>query len=496
MKSSWNRRQVLQHGLAFTATLSARTSSAQALPSPEVLQDDRYSLITTTREQSWRQGTIYKPSFAWDMLNLNVSAESMASAARSSQTMHGFGACFNELGWTALKKLPPADRDAVMQELFGPTHGARFTYCRMPLGANDFSTAPYSYDEVANDFALRHFSIEHDHSTLVPFIHSAQACNPALKLWASPWTPPSWMKRNHFYAEAQAMPGWIPNGIRPDQIGHEGQDLFLLEPRYLAAYANYFAKFIQAYAAEGIRIGMVMPQNEFNSPQNFPSCTWTPEGLIQFVRILGPKMTELGVDIFFGTLERGNPALFETVRADPTAGPFLKGIGVQWAGKNALPALHQHFPVLPIYGSEQECGDGGNTWEYTGYCWNLMKTYFRNGVRAYMYWNIALEQGGKSTWGWSQNSLVLVNSKEGSFRYTSDYYLLKHLTHFVEVGATPVTFTGTCNNCLSFRNPDGSLVVLLRNELSHTQAVQLQIAAQSFHVQLAPDSISTVLVRA
>ncbi len=426
------------------------------------------------------------------MLNLNVSEEDLSQAARSAHTIQGFGACFNELGWTALSKLSQQDRDSVMHELFDPSTGGRFSYCRMPIGANDFSTEAYSYDETDGDFDLKHFTIEHDRTTLIPFIHAAQSHNPSLRLWASPWTPPSWMKRNHFYAEAEARGGWKPNGIRPDQIGHEGQDMFILEPRYLDAYARYFAKFIEAYRAHGIQVGTVMPQNEFNSAQNFPSCTWSPQGLIQFICALGPQMQKLGVDIFFGTLERGNPALFETVYADPVAGPFLKGIGVQWAGKNALPALRKRFPDLPIYGSEQECGDGTNTWSYTGYCWDLMKEYFRNGARGYMYWNIALEEGGKSTWGWSQNSLVLVDTGARTFRYTPDYYLLKHLTHYVDTGAAFVPTSGTCDNVLAFRNPDGKLVLVIRNELSQSQTVQVQVIDRIFSLELAPDSISTV----
>ncbi len=491
----WSRRQVVRQGSLAAAGALTHTAVPQQLPPPAPLKDDRLSLVTTTADTAWRDGQLGKPTFQWDMLNLNVSKEDLAKAAQSAHTMQGFGACFNELGWVALRKLSAADRESVMRELFDPSSGARFSYCRMPLGANDFSTEAYSYDETAEDFELKHFSIEHDRTTLIPFLHSAQRHNPALRLWASPWTPPSWMKRNGFYAEAEARRGWTPNGIRPDQVGHEGQDFFILEPRYLESYARYFAKFIEAYRAEGIRVGMVMPQNEFNSAQNFPSCTWTPNGLTGFVRALGPEMQKLGVQVFFGTLERGDPALFEAVQADPIAGPFLEGLGVQWAGKNALPALAQRFPDLPIYGSEQECGDGTNTWTYTGYCWNLMKTYFRNGARGYMYWNIALEQGGKSTWGWSQNSLVLVDAAKGSFRYTSDFYLLKHLTHFVEVGAALLPTTGTCDDALAFRNPDGSAVLLLRNELPHAQSVQVQIAELVFSLELSPDSISTVVVR-
>ena len=229
----WNRRQVIVGGAlvaagATTAGLGRSTGTAAQLPPPEQLQDSRITFVTTTETNAWQNSTLFKPTFRWDMLNLNVDP----GTSRTGQTMEGFGGCFNELGWTSLKQLSEQDRESVLHELFDPVAGARFTYCRMPIGANDFATEAYSYDETDGDFDLKHFSIEHDRQTLIPFIHAAQRYQPKLRLWASPWTPPSWMKRNHFYAEAKAYPGMKDNGIRADQIGHEGEDMFIQEPRY------------------------------------------------------------------------------------------------------------------------------------------------------------------------------------------------------------------------------------------------------------------------
>jgi glucosylceramidase len=473
-----------------TAATSFHANAQFARPEP--LRDDRLTFVTTTESAAWRDGSIFKPAFDWTVLNLNIDP---ADAAANRAPVDGFGACFNELGWTSLQALSDEDREAILKELFDPSAGARFTYCRMPVGANDFAKEAYTYDEVDGDFSLSHFSIGHDNKTLVPFIRSALRHQPGLRLWASPWTPPSWMKRNRFYAESKGFPSQPDNGIRPDQVGHEGEDFFIQESRYFDAYARYFGRFIDAYRAEGIRIGMVMPQNEFNSAQNFPSCTWTPEGLARFLRALGPEMDKRGVAIFFGTLERGNPKLFETVMADRDAARFIKGIGVQWAGKNALPALHERFPALPIYQSEQECGNGENRWSYTTYCWHLMKHYFRSGANAYMYWNMSLLRGGRSTWGWQQNSLVTVNPAEKSYRYSHDYYLLKHLSHFVDVGARVLTVSGTFDDALAFRNPDKSVIVVLRNERAEAQRVQVDVEGRAAELEMPPDSIGTFVAR-
>ncbi len=487
MKSELNRRQFIQgvgSALAVGAAMPLGAGAQQAVSAEKVVA----SCVTTTKDAAWQVQPLAKPGWRWDALNLNVDLSATA------QTMEGFGGCFNELGWTSLQKLSEGDRESVMRELFDPSAGARFTLCRMPIGANDFALGPYSYDETKGDFELKHFSIENDRATLIPFIHAAQRYQPKLRLWASPWSPPSWMKRNGFYAEAPGRAGMKDNGIRPDQVGHEGEDMFLLEEPYLQAYAKYFGRFIDAYKAEGIRVGMVMPQNEFNSAQNFPSCTWTPEGLAKFIRHLGPEMSAREVAVFFGTLERGDPKMLRTVMSDPEAAKYISGVGMQWAGKNALPAVHREFPKLTVYQSEQECGDGSNSWSYTGYCWQLMKHYMRSGASAYMYWNISVDNGGKSTWGWAQNALVSVDDTAKSFRYNSDYYLMKHLSHFVDVGAKRVETTGTCDDALGFVNPDGALVFLLRNESPRVQTVEIRAGGRDVTAELLADSISTVTV--
>jgi glucosylceramidase len=493
----WNRRQVLAGtarvaaGAVVSGLVGSTAASAQ-MPRPAPLKDDRLTFVTTTEASPWHASPVFGATFGWDMLNLNVAA------AATGRPIEGFGACFNELGWTSLSALAEQDRETVLRELFDPLAGARLSYCRMPIGANDFATEAYSYDETDGDFELKNFSIAHDKQTLVPFIHAAQRHQPRLRVWASPWTPPSWMKRNHHYAEAKAFTamGFKDNGIRPDQVGHEGQDMFIQEPRYFEAYARYFGKFIDAYRAEEIPVGMVMPQNEFNSAQNFPSCTWTAEGLARFLHHLGPEMQKRGVEVFFGTLERSNRKLLETVMADKEISRYIKGVGMQWAGKNALPEVHRAFPELAIYQSEQECGDGKNAWSYTSYCWQLMKHYLRSGATGYMYWNISTDLSGKSSWGWAQNSLVSVDTAAKTFRYNHDYYLLKHLTHFVDVGAKAVEVSGTCDDALGFVNPDGGVVVLVRNELAHAQMVQVAVGARTFTISLPPDSVGTVAVRA
>jgi glucosylceramidase len=112
-----------------------------------------------------------------------------------------------------------------------------------------------------------------------------------------------------------------------------------------------------------------------------------------------------------------------------------------------------------------------------------------------LYWNISTDMSGKSSWGWAQNSLVSVDTSAKTYRYNHDYYLLKHLTHFVDVGAKAVETTGTCDDVLGFVNPDGAVVLLARNELPHVQMVQIQVRDRVFAIELPPDSVGTLSMK-
>ena len=160
--------------------------------------------VSSTLENPWREMEV--------VLSDQVAAESIAVNPEAAlHTIEGFGTCFNELGWTSLSELSEADRASILQDLFTPA-GANFTMARMPLGANDFSVDYYSYDQVDGDFALEHFSIDRDREALIPFIKAAQAVNPDLRIWASPWCPPSWMKTNKHYACRSSRFNDLPEG--------------------------------------------------------------------------------------------------------------------------------------------------------------------------------------------------------------------------------------------------------------------------------------------
>lgn len=459
--------------------------------------------VCSTQNEPWKQMKEIVAAPASDKFDVEINLNN------ALQTIEGFGACFNESGWTSLSLLSETDRENIFREWFAPGIGANFTICRMPLGANDFSRDWYSYNEKDGDFEMKNFSISNDKETLIPFIKNAQKYNQGLKLWASPWSPPSWMKYNKHYALRSLQKGvtnvqsdeWgidfngLDNGLKPENEGKEGTDMFIQEDAYFEAYALYFTEFIKAYKNENIYISMVMPQNEFNSVQPFPSCTWTAKGLAKFISFLGPQMKDQHVEIFFGTMERPDAKLVDSILTDLQSKKYIKGVGFQWAGKEAIVDIHKKYPDLTLYQSEQECGNGKNDWKYSKYTWGLMKHYFNNGVSAYMYWNTSLKQNSISRWGWKQNSLISVNPETKEYKYNFDYYILKHLSHYVKPGAKLLSLNGSFNNLLAFRNPDNSIVVILQNENELQNPVSMKVGDKIINAVLEPDSFSTFLIQ-
>ena len=389
------------------------------------------------------------------------------------QVIEGFGVAFSELSWQSLWMLPETDRDAVLDELFLPGKGANLTVNRTPVGANDFSLDWYSYDEEDGDFGMEYFSVAHDRNTLAALIQEALRRNPGMKIWASPWCPPSWMKYNHHYAMRPDKVNDLPESGR----GYEGQDMFIQEERYLEAYALYFEKYIQAYRDLGIEVGMVMPQNEPNSDQNFPSCCWTSAGLARFITHLGPRMKALGVELYFGTCERPNVALIDSVLTHPEAGKYVSGVGFQWGGRSAVAYVRDRYPDKILYMTEQECGNGRNDWKGALHSWDLMRHYLSNGVSVYDYWNLSLLENGLSRWGWRQNSLVTVNPETRSYRFTIEYYLLKHVSHYVAPGARLILLPSD-TDALAFLNPDGRVVLVVANRTDADRLVSLTLGTR------------------
>jgi len=383
----------------------------------------------------------------------------------TAQTWEGFGGAFNEKGWDVLSKLTQADRDRALHLLFGDD-GARFAFGRVPIGASDYALDRYTDDEVsgASDDGLASFSIDRDLERLIPYIQAAQAVRPGIRFWASPWTPPTWMKQGPFSNGNMPTP-FDGGAVKTDDAT-------------MGALAQYLVRWVQAYAGQGITIEAIAPQNEPNYTGTYPTCAWSPAPYARFIgQFLGPAVAQAGLTtrIMLGTLNGGgsDSSILSTVMADSAARPYVQVLGFQWGMVSEVGRARQYG--LPIWQTEHKCGNypwatpfnaqaAPNDQAYAVESWGLIRDWIKAGVTAYSAWNMVLDTGGvgiDSTRVWPQDALLAVDVSSGTLIVTPAYQVFRHVAAFVFPGAKVVATSGC--DALAFKNPDGSVVLVVHN---------------------------------
>jgi glucosylceramidase len=433
-------------------------------------------VITSGENAYWQEG---------QLTEVTGSADVTVNANTTHQTWHGFGGTFNEKGWVALQALSASDRDRAIRLLFDVQDGIGFTWGRIPMGASDYAVQRYSLNESSGDYAMNNFSIDHDRDAsrgLIPYIKAAQAVKGDIRFWATPWTPPTWMKTNAVSAD-----GFDGGVMRNEQ-------------QVLEAHALYFARFIQAYEGEGIPIEAIMPQNEPGYTQNYPSCGWgkyrTPDNqnvdgqifLGSFIRdYLVPTLNSEGLstDIWFGTLSNDVFAQDYWNDARSAAPNDIVGVGLQWNNVGLVQSIANGGYL--VMQSEHQCGNypwlsaratspadanrdnflpdmAPNNHAYGEESWDLITNWIEGGVHVYSAWNMVLDTVGMNldqTREWPQNALLAVDLQARTLQVTPAYYVFRHCAQYVAPGATRIGTSG--GDALAFRNTDGSIVTIMYN---------------------------------
>ena len=429
-----------------------------------------------------------------------------ASSATADVTVHddapaqvweGFGGAFNEIGWNVLSLLSPADRAQALQLLYGPD-GARFAFGRIPIGASDYAMDRYTDDEVpagATDPTLAAFSIDRDLIKLIPFIKAAQAVKPNIRFWASPWTPPTWMKQGPFSA------GQMPTPFDGGSLA--------TDPGTMTAFAQYLVKFVQAYAQQGITVEVVSAQNEPNYTGTYPTCAWSPAPYTTFIgQYLGPAFAAAGLTtkIMLGTFNGGgsDPKIVSSVMADPAARAAIQVLGFQWGMQTQVAGARRYD--LPVWQTEHRCGNypwqspfdataAPNDQAYAVESWGLIRDWIKAGVTAYSAWNMVLDTGGvgiDTTRVWPQDALLTVDTTTQSLIVTPAYYVFRHVSRYVAQGAKVVATSG--GDALAFKNPDGSLVAVMYNG-GAARTTTVAMAGHRLQFTLPASGWATVVAR-
>jgi len=404
--------------------------------------------------------------------------------ATTYQEMVGFGAAITDASaWLIQSKLAPAQREALLQELFGPSPGLGLSFTRLTMGASDFSLHQYSYDDMPagqTDSMLAHFSIDSNRAYVLPVVKRALVINPQLKIMASPWSPPGWMKTSG---------SLIQGTLRPEAYG---------------PLAEYFGRYIEAYRAEGVPVYAITVQNEPHyEPPTYPGMRLEPPARAQFIgQYLGPLFAQRGI----GTIildwdhnwdEYQSPL---QVLADTAAPRYIAGVAWHCYGGDvsAQTLVHDAHPEKDTYFTECSGGEWAPNFadNLKWFVGTLIIDATRDWAKGVLLWNLALDENhGPHTGGCGDcRGVVTITSGSGAVTRNVEYYALAHASRFVRPGARRIASTSGVAGVQSvaFRNADdGSKALIVVNTAAQDRAFTVLWGNQSLRYTLPAGAVVT-----
>ena len=411
-------------------------------------------------------------------------------ASKTYQTFMGIGGALTDASAEVFAKLSKEKQQEFMQQYYDKDKGIGYTLARTNIHSCDFSSDTYTYVK-DNDKALSSFDISHDQKFRIPFIKQAiAAAGGKLTMYASPWSPPAWMKDNN------------------DML-HGGK----LKPEFYQSWANYYVKFINAYQKIGIPIWGISIQNEPMAVQRWESCNYTAAEERDFIKnFLGPTMEKSGMkDKKIIAWDHNRDLLFQrasTILSDPAAAKYVWGIGFHWyeswtgGGKifDNVQRTHEAFPKTNLIFTEG-CNESFKLNEIND--WRLGEVYgrsmindFNMGTVAWTDWNILLDEtGGPNHVGNFCFAPVHADSKTGQLTYTNAFYYIGHFSKFIRPGAKRVVSSSSRGQLLTtaFLNTDGKIAVVVMNQSGEKIPYRLCISGKAAETTSLPHSIQTLV---
>lgn len=463
------RRDFIRLSVTMAAAFSAPVRAlAAAVPTPAP------RAWTTSKSHRFQQ--IDVPN--WQSVNASPKKIIQLNPAQRFQNILGFGAAFTDASCYLFNRMDASNRQALLADLFGST-GLGLSVARTCIGASDYSTKLYSLDESTEpDPDLKKFTIEHDREFILPTLRAARKINPGLFLFSSPWSPPGWMKAGG------SMLG-----------GSMGR-------KYFASYADYFVRFLQGYAREGVKIDAVTVQNEVDTEQNgrMPAALWGQEYEIDFVKLhLGPAFEHASLDTKIWILDHNYNLWGRAMAAldDPLVFKYVDGVA--WHGYGGKPEemtkVHDAFPTKGTYwtegGPDITSLDYATDWSKWG---QTFTGILRNWSQCIVGWNLLLDEKGTPNIGpFPCGGLVTVDSKTGQLTQSGQYWAFAHFSKAVQRGAHVIGTQGDLANIdhVAFENPDGTHVLVVTNR-GEKQDLACQLGPSSLALSIEPDSITTL----
>lgn len=449
------------------------------------------SVFTTSKDSDHRLAKTGTPVFKPLAQPLESQTCVFVDPAKTFQTFLGIGGAITDASAETFFKLPKQKQAEIIKAYYDPKDGIGYTLARTNIHSCDFSSGSYTY-VTEGDKELRSFTVEQDRQFRIPLIKQAMvAAGGKLDVFASPWSPPAFMKDNN-------------NMLRGGK----------LKPDFYAAWAKYFAKFIKAYASEGIPVWGVTVQNEPMATQSWESCIFTAEAERDFIKNhLGPELKRAGLaDKKIIAWDHNRDLIYQrvsTILNDPEAAKYVWGIGYHWyepwsGGEmmyDNVKLVRESYPDKHLMFTEG-CADSYNPAKVTD--WTHGERYgdsmihdFNNGTVGWTDWNILLDEtGGPNHVGNFCFAPVHADTKSGVITYVNSYYYIGHFSKFIRPGAKRIACSPSRSSLSStaFTNPDGKVSVVVMNKGEKKVDYLLWVAGNAAEVTCPPRSIQTLVI--
>ena len=449
------------------------------------------NIYTTADSSSYRLSLTGQAKFHELAQPLENEVSIFVDPTKTFQTFLGIGAALTDASAETFAKLPKKTQTAFLQAYFNVENGIGYSLARTNIHSCDFSSGSYTYVN-EGDSSLKSFSIDHDKQYRIPFIKQAvAAAGGKLLLYASPWSPPSFMKTNK-------------------EMLHGGK----LISKYSQSWANYFTKFVKAYEKEGLPIWGISIQNEPMATQKWESCIFTAEEERDFLKnYLGPTMAKEGLGDKKIIVWDHNRDLMvhraDVIFDDPAAAKYAWGMGFHWyeswSGGTQMfenvGLVNKTFPTKNLLFTEG-CVESFKLNKIEN--WSLGEKYgqsmindFNNGSVGWTDWNILLdEMGGPNHAGNFCFAPMHANVKSGQLLFTNSYYYIGHFSKFIRPGAKRIQSASSRSPLLttSFKNKNGTVVVVVMNQTGSKMNYNLCIGKTAAVVEILPHAIQTLVL--
>jgi len=450
------------------------------------------SVYTTASQTNLRLAITDTAQFTDAVQPLEGQISVFVNPNKTFQNFIGIGGAITDASAEIFAKLSPEKQQELLSAYFDQKNGIGYSLARTNINSCDFSSDSYTYVS-DDDKELKSFNIDHDRKYKIPMIKSAiSSAGGKLLLYASPWSPPAFMKDNNN----------VLNGGK-------------LLPEYYQSWALYYTKFIKAYESEGMPIWGITIQNEPMATQRWESCIYTAEEERDFLKKhLGPTMEAEGLGDKNIVVWDHNRDLINhranTIFDDPDAAKYAWGIGFHWyetwtGGEpmfGNLGNVKESYPDKNILFTEG-CVERFDAKKY--HHWPNAERYgrsmindFNQGTVGWTDWNILLDQnGGPNHLGNFCFAPVHADLNTGELIYTPSYYYIGHFSKFIRPNAKRVSTVSSRSPllCTSFLNEDGSMATIVMNQSDQEITYKVYVGSQAAETKILPHAIQTLVFR-